>query len=37
MMTHQARRLGGVRSPGVADLRLLLPEDLPSASTPSPY
>jgi SpoVK/Ycf46/Vps4 family AAA+-type ATPase len=37
MMTHQARRLGGIRSPGVADLRLLLAEDLPSASTPSPY
>jgi SpoVK/Ycf46/Vps4 family AAA+-type ATPase/nitrous oxidase accessory protein NosD len=36
MMTRQARRLGGMRSPGVADLRLLLPEDLPSASTPSP-
>jgi SpoVK/Ycf46/Vps4 family AAA+-type ATPase len=36
MMTRQARRLGGMRSPGVADLRLLLPEDLPSANTPSP-
>ncbi|MCW2904445.1 MAG: hypothetical protein JWO67_6710, partial [Streptosporangiaceae bacterium] len=36
MMTGQARRLGGIRSPGVADLRLLLPEDLPSANTPSP-
>ncbi|GAA0328661.1 right-handed parallel beta-helix repeat-containing protein [Actinoallomurus spadix] len=36
MITHQARRLGRMRSPGVADLRLLLPEDLPSANTPSP-
>ncbi|MEV5706447.1 right-handed parallel beta-helix repeat-containing protein [Actinoallomurus sp. NPDC052274] len=35
MITYQARRLGGMRSPGVADLRLLLPEDLPSANTPS--
>ncbi|MCO5971958.1 right-handed parallel beta-helix repeat-containing protein [Actinoallomurus soli] len=35
MITHQARRLGGMRSPGVADLRLLLPEDLPPANTPS--
>jgi SpoVK/Ycf46/Vps4 family AAA+-type ATPase len=37
MMTRQARRLGGMRSPGLADLRLLLPEDLPSANTPSPH
>ncbi|MDN3354802.1 right-handed parallel beta-helix repeat-containing protein [Actinomadura sp. DC4] len=36
MMTRQARRLGAMRSPAVADLRSLLPEDLPSANTPSP-
>ncbi|MEU5095722.1 right-handed parallel beta-helix repeat-containing protein [Streptomyces sp. NPDC020996] len=31
MMTSQARRLGGVSSPSLADLTTLLPEDLPSA------
>ncbi|MGH3382480.1 MAG: right-handed parallel beta-helix repeat-containing protein [Actinoallomurus sp.] len=36
MITRQARRLGGMRSPGVADLRLLLAEDLTPANTPSP-
>jgi hypothetical protein len=36
MMTRQARRLGGISSPDVSDLRLLLPEDLPAANTPSP-
>jgi SpoVK/Ycf46/Vps4 family AAA+-type ATPase len=36
MMTRQARRLGGMRSPGLSDLRLLLPQDFPSANTPSP-
>ncbi|MET9152627.1 right-handed parallel beta-helix repeat-containing protein [Streptomyces griseoflavus] len=29
MMTSQARRLGGLRSPSLADLTTLLPEDLP--------
>ncbi|MEU3148438.1 MULTISPECIES: right-handed parallel beta-helix repeat-containing protein [unclassified Streptomyces] len=31
MMTSQARRLGGLRSPSLADLTTLLPEDLPPA------
>ena len=35
MMTRQARRLGTMRSPGVSDLRSLLPDDLPPANTPS--
>ncbi|MGI5404628.1 right-handed parallel beta-helix repeat-containing protein [Streptomyces sp. CA-135486] len=29
MITHQARRLGTVRAPGVDDLRMLMPQDLP--------
>ncbi|GAA4949179.1 hypothetical protein GCM10023238_14370 [Streptomyces heliomycini] len=29
MMTSQARRLGGLASPSLADLTTLLPEDLP--------
>ena len=37
MMTRQARRLGGMRSPDVSDLRSLLPEDIPAANTPSPH
>jgi len=37
MVTRQARRLGGMRSPAVSDMRLLLPEDLPAANTPSPH
>jgi hypothetical protein len=37
MVTRQARRLGGMSSPGVSDMRLLLPEDLPAANTPSPH
>jgi hypothetical protein len=37
MMTHQARRLGGMSSPDVSDMRRLLPEDLPAANTPSPH
>jgi SpoVK/Ycf46/Vps4 family AAA+-type ATPase len=35
MITRQARRLGGIPSPGLSDLRLLLPQDLPPATTPS--
>ncbi|MGW6459180.1 right-handed parallel beta-helix repeat-containing protein [Streptomyces sp. NPDC055078] len=31
MVTHQARRLTGVGRPSVAELRTLLPEDLPAA------
>ncbi|MFI8088584.1 right-handed parallel beta-helix repeat-containing protein [Streptomyces sp. NPDC086080] len=31
MMTSQARRLGGLSSPSLAELTTLLPEDLPSA------
>ncbi|MEU6062771.1 right-handed parallel beta-helix repeat-containing protein [Streptomyces sp. NPDC047097] len=31
MMTQQARRLGTIATPGLEDLRLLLPEDLPGA------
>jgi hypothetical protein len=30
MITHQARRLGGLRAPTVDDLRTLLPDDLPA-------
>ncbi|MDH6628275.1 hypothetical protein M2271_006107 [Streptomyces sp. LBL] len=30
MMTSQARRLGGIQSPSLADLATLLPEDLPA-------
>ncbi|WP_328666449.1 hypothetical protein OG905_05400 [Streptomyces sp. NBC_00322] len=30
MITHQARRLGGLRAPTVDYLRTLLPDDLPS-------
>jgi SpoVK/Ycf46/Vps4 family AAA+-type ATPase len=37
MMTRQARRLGGMSSPDVSDMRLLLPEDLPAANTTSPH
>jgi SpoVK/Ycf46/Vps4 family AAA+-type ATPase len=37
MVTRQARRLGGMSSPDVSDMRLLLPEDLPAANTPSPH
>ncbi|MFF3713935.1 right-handed parallel beta-helix repeat-containing protein [Streptomyces phaeochromogenes] len=32
MMTSQARRLGGLPSPSLADLTTLLPEDLPSGN-----
>ncbi|NSC24341.1 AAA family ATPase [Streptomyces albus subsp. chlorinus] len=32
MMTQQARRIGTMSSPGLEDLRLLLPQDLPSSS-----
>ncbi|MFJ5811651.1 right-handed parallel beta-helix repeat-containing protein [Streptomyces sp. NPDC093093] len=35
MMTQQARRLGAFTAPGLDDLRLLLPEDLPG-SRPTP-
>jgi SpoVK/Ycf46/Vps4 family AAA+-type ATPase len=35
MMTQQARRLGGIRAPGMDDLRLLLPDDLPTAGARS--
>ncbi|MCY0941831.1 right-handed parallel beta-helix repeat-containing protein [Streptomyces antarcticus] len=31
MMTQQARRLGSLAAPGLEDLRLLLPEDLPGS------
>jgi SpoVK/Ycf46/Vps4 family AAA+-type ATPase len=37
MMTRQARRLGGMRSPDVSAMRSLLPEDIPVANTPSPH
>jgi SpoVK/Ycf46/Vps4 family AAA+-type ATPase len=37
MMNHQARRLGGMTSPEVSDMRLLLPRDLPTANTPSTH
>ncbi|MFE6281211.1 right-handed parallel beta-helix repeat-containing protein [Streptomyces sp. NPDC057877] len=33
MMTRQARRIGLLPAPGLEDLRLLLPEDLPADST----
>ncbi|WP_240139987.1 right-handed parallel beta-helix repeat-containing protein [Streptomyces sp. MUM 178J] len=33
MMTRQARRIGTLSAPGLDDLRLLLPEDLPTDST----
>ncbi|CAL9585365.1 right-handed parallel beta-helix repeat-containing protein [Streptomyces sp. enrichment culture] len=32
MMTRQARRIGTMNAPGLEDLRLLLPEDLPTSS-----
>ncbi|MEV0850175.1 right-handed parallel beta-helix repeat-containing protein [Streptomyces sp. NPDC049954] len=32
MMTHQARRIGAMTAPGLEDLQLLLPEDLPAAA-----
>ncbi|MFE5923239.1 right-handed parallel beta-helix repeat-containing protein [Streptomyces sp. NPDC056468] len=35
MMTSQARRLGGVQSPSLADLTTLLPEDLPAGGRPA--
>ncbi|WP_327237869.1 right-handed parallel beta-helix repeat-containing protein [Streptomyces sp. NBC_01317] len=35
MMTSQARRLGGLRSPSLADLTTLLPEDLPYGERPA--
>ncbi|MFJ6104385.1 right-handed parallel beta-helix repeat-containing protein [Streptomyces sp. NPDC092359] len=35
MMTRQARRIGALASPGLEDLRLLLPADVP-ASSPGP-
>ncbi|HEY5835599.1 right-handed parallel beta-helix repeat-containing protein [Streptomyces sp.] len=35
MMTRQARRLGAMVAPGVDDLRMLLPEDLPNAGVPT--
>ncbi|MDT0435455.1 MULTISPECIES: right-handed parallel beta-helix repeat-containing protein [Streptomyces] len=35
MMTRQARRIGTMAAPGLEDLRLLLPEDLP-AEAPQP-
>ncbi len=34
MMTSQARRLGGLPSPSLADLTTLLPEDLPTVDRP---
>ncbi|CAM5388381.1 right-handed parallel beta-helix repeat-containing protein [Streptomyces pilosus] len=34
MMTSQARRLGGLRSPSLTDLTTLLPEDLPVRRAP---
>ncbi|MEV0403186.1 right-handed parallel beta-helix repeat-containing protein [Actinoallomurus sp. NPDC050550] len=37
MMTRQARRLGGMSSPDVSDLRSLVPGDIPAANTPSPH
>jgi SpoVK/Ycf46/Vps4 family AAA+-type ATPase len=37
MMTRQARRLGGMTSPDVSDMRRLLPGDLPTANTPSTH
>ncbi|MDJ1134904.1 right-handed parallel beta-helix repeat-containing protein [Streptomyces iconiensis] len=33
MMTHQARRIGTMTAPGLEDLRLLLPDDLPAFSS----
>ncbi|WP_411152369.1 right-handed parallel beta-helix repeat-containing protein [Streptomyces sp. A30] len=35
MMTSQARRLGGLPSPSLADLTTLLPEDLPTVDRPA--
>ncbi|MEW2397790.1 right-handed parallel beta-helix repeat-containing protein [Streptomyces sp. NPDC046862] len=35
MMTNQARRLGGLPSPSLADLTTLLPEDLPPTDSPA--
>ncbi|MPY57829.1 right-handed parallel beta-helix repeat-containing protein [Streptomyces spongiae] len=35
MMTNQARRLGGLPSPTLADLTTLLPEDLPPTDRPA--
>ena len=32
MMTRQARRIGTMAAPGLEDLRLLLPDDLPTGS-----
>ncbi|MEU1662359.1 right-handed parallel beta-helix repeat-containing protein [Streptomyces sparsogenes] len=32
MMTRQARRIGAMAAPGLEDLRLLLPDDLPTGS-----
>nr|WSZ98218.1 right-handed parallel beta-helix repeat-containing protein [Streptomyces sp. NBC_00857] len=32
MMTRQARRIGTIAAPGLEDLRLLLPDDLPTGS-----
>jgi SpoVK/Ycf46/Vps4 family AAA+-type ATPase len=37
MVTRQARRLGGMSSPDVSDMRLLLPGDIPAVNTPSPH
>ncbi|MEU9735602.1 right-handed parallel beta-helix repeat-containing protein [Streptomyces sp. NPDC048002] len=36
MMTSQARRLGGIASPSLADLTTLLPQDLPPARRTTP-
>ncbi|MEU3459436.1 right-handed parallel beta-helix repeat-containing protein [Streptomyces sp. NPDC006733] len=35
MMTSQARRLGGLQSPSLAELTALLPQDLPSGNRPA--
>jgi SpoVK/Ycf46/Vps4 family AAA+-type ATPase len=37
MMTSQARRLGGLASPSLADLTTLLPEDLPYGDHPAQH